>query len=75
MEGEESVHIELSETDTESFEDLGPKVALANGGVFQPQVTSIEPPTPTVAPAHAPAPTTDGTVLLRRATSTEANER
>ena len=41
--------VELSETDTESFEDLGPRVSLANGGYVapvQPVVTNIT-PTPT----------------------------
>ena len=39
--GEPAVTIEMSETDTESFEDLGPRVALANGGVTQAEVTTI----------------------------------
>ena len=39
--GEPAVTIEMSETDTESFEDLGPRVALANGGITQAEVTTI----------------------------------
>jgi len=69
---EAPVHVELSETDTESFEDLGPKVALANGGVIQPvvqpMVTNITPTTPsaTIGYEHITSP---HSVVMRRATS------
>lgn len=71
---ESAVHIELSETDTESFEDLGPKVALANGGVCQPVVQPIVTNITTSTPSsvgtfeHVTSP---NTVIMRRATSSD----
>ena len=76
--GEPAVTIEMSETDTESFEDLGPRVALANGGITQAEVTTIpsmeeipegtlinpnlDPPTVNISSASLTVPATSGVV-------------
>ncbi len=76
--GEPAVTIEMSETDTESFEDLGPRVALANGGITQAEVTAIpsveeipegtlinstlDPPTVNISSASLTVPATSGVV-------------
>ena len=76
--GEPAVTIEMSETDTESFEDLGPRVALANGGITQAEVTTIpsveeipegtlisstlDPPTVNISNASLTVPATSGVV-------------
>ena len=76
--GEPAVTIEMSETDTESFEDLGPRVSLANGGITQAEVTTIpsveeipegtlinsthDPPTVNISNASLTVPATSGVV-------------
>jgi len=76
--GEPAVTIEMSETDTESFEDLGPRVAFANGGITQAEVTTIpsveeipegtlinstlDPPTVNISSASLTVPATSGVV-------------
>lgn len=84
--GEPAVTIEMSETDTESFEDLGPRVALANGGITQAEVTTIpsveeipvgtlinsplDPPTVNISNASLTVPATSG--VVRRSIDVES---
>ena len=69
---ETPVHIELSETDTESFEDLGPRVALANGGVVQPVVQPI---VRNITPIKESVTETTSGVVLRRSIDSSASDR
>lgn len=69
---ETPVHIELSETDTESFEDLGPRVALANGGVVQPVVQPI---VTNITPIKESVTETTSGVVLRRSIDSSASDR